>query len=140
MTEVLLNLHEENPDLRDDLGKAMETVLKDCGGFPDQIRQLMDDVMEQLPEIERPMSPRLAAELERLKAEDDAREAAKRAGGGPGRSVATTIKSSKNLIRSPPANLERLDVSEGRIQSLKKALHCHTRNNRTQECHPLPSV
>ena len=106
MTEVLLNLHEENPDLRDDLGKAMETVLKDCGGFPDQIRQLMDDVMEQLPEIERPMSPRLAAELERLKAEDDAREAAKRAGGGPGRSVATTIKSSKNLIRSPLANSE----------------------------------
>ena len=140
MTEVLLNLHEENPDLRDDLGKAMETVLKDCGGFPDQIRQLMDDVMEQLPEIERPMSPRLAAELERLKAEDDAREAAKRAGGGPGRSVATTIKSSKNLI-APLRPIWRLDVvSEGRLQSLRKALHCHSRNICTEECHPLPSV
>jgi len=75
MGEVLINLHEENPDLREDLGKAMETVLKECGGFPDEIRQIMDDVMP--PEPPRPMSPRLAAELERLRAEDEAREAEK---------------------------------------------------------------
>ena len=75
MSEVLLNLLDENPDLRDDVGKAMEMVLKECGGFPDEIRQIMIDVMP--PEPPRAMSPRLAAELERLRAEDEAREAEK---------------------------------------------------------------
>lgn len=75
MTEIVLNLLDENPDAREEACKAMETVLKEAGSFPDEIRDLMNDVLP--PEPPRPMSPRLAAELERLKAEDEAREAEK---------------------------------------------------------------
>lgn len=75
MSEVLLNILDENPDLRDDVSKAMEMVLKDCGEFPNEIRNILENVLP--PEPERPMSPRLAAELERLRAEDEAREAEK---------------------------------------------------------------
>ena len=41
MTEILLNLLDENIDWREEGAKAMEIVLKEAGGYPDQIRQLM---------------------------------------------------------------------------------------------------
>ena len=41
MTELLLNLLDENIDWREEAAKAMEIVLKEAGGYPEQIRQLM---------------------------------------------------------------------------------------------------
>ena len=41
MTELILNLLDENIELREEAAKAMELVLKEAGGFPDQIRQLL---------------------------------------------------------------------------------------------------
>ena len=41
MTELILNLLDENIDLREEASKAMEIVLKEAGGYPDQIRQLL---------------------------------------------------------------------------------------------------
>ena len=41
MTELILNLLDENIDLREEAAKAMEIVLKEAGGYPDQIRQLL---------------------------------------------------------------------------------------------------
>jgi hypothetical protein len=41
MTELLLNLLDENIDWREEGAKAMEIVLKEAGGYPEQIRQLM---------------------------------------------------------------------------------------------------
>ena len=75
MTEVLLNILEENIDLREDGAKAMEILMKESGAFPTEIREYLEEILP--PEPERPMSPRLVAELERLRAEDDAREAEK---------------------------------------------------------------
>ena len=75
MTEVLLNILEENIDLREDGAKALETIMKESGAFPTEIREYLEEILP--PEPERPMSPRLAAELERLRAEDEAREAEK---------------------------------------------------------------
>ena len=72
---MLLNILEENLDLREDGAKALEVIMKESGAFPTEIREYLADVLP--PEPERPPSPRLVAELERLKAEDDAREAAK---------------------------------------------------------------
>ena len=77
MTEVLLNILEENIDLREDGAKALEVIMKESGAFPTEIREYLGDVLKDVPEPERPPSPRLVAELERLKAEDEAREAAK---------------------------------------------------------------
>ncbi len=41
MTELILNLLDENIELREEAARAMELVLKEAGGFPDQIRQLL---------------------------------------------------------------------------------------------------
>ena len=75
MTEVCLNILEENIDQREDAYKAMEVIMKDAGAFPTEIREYLDNALP--PEPERPPSPRLVAELERLRAEDEAREAEK---------------------------------------------------------------
>ena len=75
MTEVLLNILEEDIGLREDGAKALEIIMKESGMFPTEIREYLEEVLP--PEPERPMSPRLAAELERLRAEDEAREAEK---------------------------------------------------------------
>ena len=47
MTELLLNLLDEDPDgwdLRQDALKAMENVLKEAGGFPNEIRDFMNNL------------------------------------------------------------------------------------------------
>merc|ERR1719322_1885194 len=73
MTEVCLNILEEDIQLREEAYKAMEIIMKDAGAFPTEIREYLDGALP--PEPPRPPSPRLVAELERLKAEDEAREA-----------------------------------------------------------------
>ena len=82
MTEVCLNILEEKKtndeytiEAREEAYKAMEVIMKDAGAFPTEIREYLDGALP--PEPERPPSPRLVAELERLRAEDDAREAQK---------------------------------------------------------------
>ena len=75
MTEVCLNILEENIDVREDAYRAMEIIMKDAGAFPTEIREYLDNALP--PEPERPPRPRLVAELERLRAEDEAREAEK---------------------------------------------------------------
>ena len=72
MTEVCLNILEDDIQLREDAYKAMEVIMKDAGAFPTEIREYLDNALP--PEPPRPPSPRLVAELERLKAEDEARE------------------------------------------------------------------
>ena len=72
MTEVCLNILEDDIQLREDAYKAMEVIMKDAGAFPTEIREYLDGALP--PEPPRPPSPRLVAELERLKAEDEARE------------------------------------------------------------------
>merc|ERR1712088_863575 len=73
MTEVCLNILEDDIQLREEAYKAMEIIMKDAGAFPTEIREYLDGALP--PEPPRPPSPRLVAELERLKAEDEAREA-----------------------------------------------------------------
>ena len=75
MTEVMLNILEEDIYLREEGAKALEAIMKDAGAFPTEIREYLENVLP--PEPPRPPSPRLVAELERLQAEDDAREAEK---------------------------------------------------------------
>merc|ERR1711981_1557258 len=75
MTEVCLNILEEDIQLREEAYRAMEVIMKDAGAFPTEIREYLDNALP--PEPERPPSPRLVAELERLRAEDEAREAEK---------------------------------------------------------------
>merc|ERR1719414_176277 len=72
MTEVCLNILEDDIQLREEAYKAMEIIMKDAGAFPTEIREYLDGALP--PEPPRPPSPRLVAELERLKAEDEARE------------------------------------------------------------------
>ena len=74
MTEVILNILEEDSSAREEAAKAMEGIMKDAGMFPTEIREYLENVM---PPEERPPSPRLLAELERLREEDEAREAEK---------------------------------------------------------------
>ena len=71
----MLNILDEDIYLREDAAKSMEVIMKEQGVFPTEIREYLEEVLP--PEPPRPPSPRLVAELERLKAEDDAREAAK---------------------------------------------------------------
>merc|ERR1712088_1079380 len=73
MTEVCLNILEDDIQLREEAYKAMEIIMKDAGAFPTEIREYLDGALP--PEPPRPPSPRLVAELERLKDEDEAREA-----------------------------------------------------------------
>merc|ERR1712223_2114067 len=72
MTEVCLNILEDDIQLREEAYKAMEIIMKDAGAFPTEIREYLDGALP--PEPPRPPSLRLVAELERLKAEDEARE------------------------------------------------------------------
>merc|ERR1719361_2563858 len=65
MTEVCLNILEDDIQLREDAYKAMEVIMKDAGAFPTEIREYLDGALP--PEPPRPPSPRLVAELERLK-------------------------------------------------------------------------
>ena len=71
MTEVMLNILEEDISAREEAAKAMETIMKDAGMFPTEIREYLENVM---PPEERPPSPRLLAELERLREEEEARK------------------------------------------------------------------
>ncbi|CAB4070439.1 unnamed protein product [Lepeophtheirus salmonis] len=57
MTEILLNVLDEKPEMREDAVRACEVVMKDSGQFPDQIRKHLDAV---LPPEEKKMDPRLA--------------------------------------------------------------------------------
>ena len=68
MTEVLLNMLEEDIYLREDGAKALEVIMKESGSFPTEIREYLADVLPPEPEFSK-------ADLERMKAEDDAREA-----------------------------------------------------------------
>jgi len=76
MTELLLNLLDEDPDgwdLRQDALKAMENVLKEAGGFPNEIRDFMNN-LELPPE---PPDPKVIAAAAAKKAEEEAAEAAR---------------------------------------------------------------
>jgi hypothetical protein len=76
MVELLLNLLEENPDgyeLRIESVKVVETVLKEGGGFPAEIRDFMGALV--LPP--EPMDPKVLAEIQRKQDEADALEAEK---------------------------------------------------------------
>ena len=81
MTELLLNLLDENPDsyeLRMEALKTMELVLKEAGGFPQEIRAFME-TLDLPPE---PPDPKVLAELARKAQEEQERldaEAAKAA-------------------------------------------------------------
>ncbi len=78
MTEILLNLLDENPDsweLRQEALKTMELVLKEAGGFPNEIRAFMETI--SLPP--EPPDPKVVAEMERKRAEEEARLAAEAA-------------------------------------------------------------
>eukprot|EP00096_Caligus_rogercresseyi_P009361 TRINITY_DN316_c0_g2_i1.p2 TRINITY_DN316_c0_g2~~TRINITY_DN316_c0_g2_i1.p2 ORF type:complete len:1031 (-),score=293.92 TRINITY_DN316_c0_g2_i1:292-3384(-) len=66
MTEILLNVLDEKPQLREEALKAVEVVMKDSGQFPDQIRTYLDSVVPE----EVPMDAQLAEELERLRKAD----------------------------------------------------------------------
>lgn len=89
MTELLLNLLNEDPDsydLRMDALKAMEQVLKEAGSFGNEVRDFMDTLElppeppdpKILAEIEAKRLAEEAAEMEKIRAEEEA--AAKAAG------------------------------------------------------------
>ena len=42
MTEVCLNILEDDIQLREEAYKAMETIMKDAGAFPTEIREYLD--------------------------------------------------------------------------------------------------
>ena len=78
VVEMTIKIIEECPDLRDEACASMESVMKDMGGFPDQIRKFMTDVLPPPPTPPTPpMDPAIAAEFERLRLEELAREAEK---------------------------------------------------------------
>jgi len=78
VVEMTIKIIEENPDMRDEACAAMEGIMKDFGGFPDQIRQFMKEVLPPPPTPPTPpMDPAIAAELERLHQEELARAAKK---------------------------------------------------------------
>ena len=52
MTELILNLLDENIELREEAARAMEIVLKEAGGFPDQIRQLLQVIWLQITQTQ----------------------------------------------------------------------------------------
>ena len=73
MTELLLNLLNEDPDsydLRQEALKALEQVLKEAGSFANDVRAFMD-TLELPPE---PPDPKILAEIERQRAEEEAKE------------------------------------------------------------------
>ena len=70
MTTLLLNVLNDDPDgyeTRIEALKAMELVLKEAGGFPNEIRAFMDS-LELPPE---PPDPKVLAELERQRQEEE---------------------------------------------------------------------
>jgi len=72
MTTLLLNVLNDDPDgyeTRMEALKAMELVLKEAGGFPNEIRAFMDS-LELPPE---PPDPKVLAELERQRQEEEDR-------------------------------------------------------------------
>ena len=52
MTELILNLLDENIELREEAARAMEIVLKEAGGFPYQIRQLLQVIWLQITQTQ----------------------------------------------------------------------------------------
>ena len=73
MTTLLLNVLNDDPEcyeLRMEALKAMELVLKEAGGFPNEIRAFMDS-LELPPE---PPDPKVLAELQRQKELEEIRK------------------------------------------------------------------
>lgn len=72
MTTLLLNVLNDDPDgyeTRMEAIKAMEMVLKEAGGFPNEIRAFMDS-LDLPPE---PPDPKVVAEMQRQKEEEEAK-------------------------------------------------------------------
>ena len=42
MTEVMLNILEEDISAREEAGKALEIIMKDAGMFPTEIREYLE--------------------------------------------------------------------------------------------------
>ena len=112
MTEIMINLLEENPDIREDAVKACETVLKETGRFPDEIRRHLEDV---LPPEPPKVDPRLEAELERLRAEDEAREAEKARKLAAGESDSECEFDEGEMAKKPRKKIPKVDVNGGKI-------------------------
>merc|ERR1719225_597129 len=77
MTEMLLNLLDEdldNWDLRQDAMKALEQVLKEAGGFPNEIRDFING-LDLPPE---PPDPKVIAAMEAKRLEEEAAAEAER--------------------------------------------------------------
>merc|ERR1719232_1650788 len=74
MTELLLNVLHGDPDsydVRMDALKSLEAVLREAGGFQAEVRQFID-TLELPPE---PPDPKILAEIERKRQEEEAAEA-----------------------------------------------------------------
>ena len=72
MTTLLLNILNDDPEgyeTRMEALKAMEMVLKEAGGFPNEIRAFMDS-LDLPPE---PPDPKVLAEMQRQKEEEEAK-------------------------------------------------------------------
>lgn len=81
VVEMTIKIIEENPEMREEACAAMEAIMKDFGGFPDQIRTFMKEVLPPPPTPPTPpMDPEIAAQLEKLHQAELARAAAKLAG------------------------------------------------------------
>merc|ERR1719225_1063779 len=80
MTEMLLNLLDEdldNWDLRQDAMKALEQVLKEAGGFPNEIRDFING-LDLPPEPPDPKDPEVIAAMEAKRLEEEAAAEAER--------------------------------------------------------------
>ena len=86
MTELTLKIIEENPDAYNEASGALEFILKDMGGFPDQIREHLVANLPPppTPPEERQKREELAAELERLRLEEEAKARGEEVGKKPG--------------------------------------------------------
>ena len=77
MVELLLNILQDDPeswDLRVDALKVIETVLRDAGSFANEVKEFLDtNVVQLLPP--EPPDPKVAAEMERQRLEEEAKEA-----------------------------------------------------------------
>ena len=70
---MLLNILHGDPDnydMRFEALNSLQTVLKEAGGFPTEVREFME-TLELPPE---PPDPKILAEIERKRAEEEAKE------------------------------------------------------------------
>ena len=74
---MLLNILHDDPeswDVRVDALKVIETVLRDAGSFANEVKEFLDtNVVQLLPP--EPPDPKVAAEMERQRLEEEAKEA-----------------------------------------------------------------